>query len=71
MKEYLLQTDLSEENWTCLPFKDDMLIHVKKAFSQEDRTRRKAVVLHSYGLMCAHIEDIAGKILISGFALQD
>lgn len=32
VKEYPLQTDLSEENWTCLPFKDDMLIHVKKGF---------------------------------------
>lgn len=48
MKEYLLETDLSEENWTHLPFKDDMLIHVKKAFSQEDRAGGKAVVLHSY-----------------------
>lgn len=59
VKEYLLQTDLSEENWTCLPFKNDMLIHVKKAFSQEDRTRGKAVVLHSFGLMCARIEVIS------------
>lgn len=63
MKEYLLETDLSEENWTHLPFKDDMLIHVKKAFSQEDRAGGKAVVLHSYVLMCTHIQDIAGKIL--------
>lgn len=47
MKEYLLQTDLSKGNWTRLPFKGDMLIHVKKAFSQEDRARGKAVVLHS------------------------
>lgn len=29
------------------PFKDDMLIHVKKAFSQEDRAAGKAAVLHS------------------------
>lgn len=47
MKEYLLQTDLSKGNWTRLPFKGDMLIHVKKAFSQEDRARGNAVVLHS------------------------
>lgn len=69
MKEYLLQTDLSEENWTRLPFKDDMLIHVKKAFSQEDRAGGKAVVLHSYRLMCTHIQDITSKILMSGFPL--
>ncbi len=61
VKEYLLKTDLSEENWTRLPFKDDMLIHVKKAFSQEDRAGVKAVVLHSCGLICTHIQDIAGK----------
>lgn len=54
MKKYLLVKDLSEENWTRLPFKDGMLIHVKKAFSQEDRAGGKAVVLHSYGLMCTH-----------------
>lgn len=70
MKEYLLETDLSEENWTRLPFKDDMLIHVKKAFSQEDRAGGKAVVLHSYVLMCTHIQDITGKILMSGFAFE-
>ena len=54
VKEYLLETDLSEENWSRLPFKDDMLIHVKKAFSQEDRAAGKAAVLHSYRLMCTH-----------------
>lgn len=63
VKEHLLETDLSEENWTRLPFKDDMLIHVKKAFSQEDRAGGKAVVLHSCRLMCTHTQDIAGKIL--------
>jgi len=51
--EYLLQSDLSEENWTHLPFKNDMLIYVKNAFSQEDRVRGKAVVKHSYGIMCS------------------
>lgn len=70
MKEYLLETDLSDENWTRIPFKDDMLIHVKKAFSQEDRAGGKTVVLHSYVLMCTHIQDITGKILMSGFAFE-
>lgn len=41
VKEHLLESDLSEENWTRLPFKDNMLIHVKKAFSQGDGGRRK------------------------------
>jgi len=41
VKEYLLETDLSEENWTRLAFKDDMQIRVKKAFSQKDGGRRK------------------------------
>lgn len=58
MKKYLLETDLSEENWTRLPFKDDMLIHVKKAFSEGDRAGGKAPVLHSYGLICTYIQDI-------------
>lgn len=49
------------ENWTRLPFKDDMLIHVKKAFSQEDRAGGKAPVLHSYGLICTYIQDITPK----------
>lgn len=48
-----------------------MLIHVKKAFSQEDRAGGKAVVLHSYGLMCTHFPDNESKILMSRFALQD
>lgn len=55
MTEYPLQTDLSEENWTRLHFKDDMLIHVKKAFSQEDKAGGKAVELHSHVLMCTHV----------------
>lgn len=66
-----IRDNLSEENWTRLPFKDDMLIHVKKAFSQEDRARGKAVVLHSYRLMCTHIVDSTGKIVMTGFALKD
>lgn len=61
MKKYLLETDLSEENWTRLPFKDDMLIHVKKAFSQEDRAGGKAPVLHAYGLICTYIQDVVTK----------
>lgn len=61
VKKYLLETDLSEENWTRLPFKDDMLIHVKKAFSQEDRAGEKAPVLYAYGLICTYLQDITAK----------
>lgn len=71
MKKYLLETDLSEENWTRLPFKDDMLIHVKKAFSQEDRAGGKAPVLHSYGLICTYIQDITAKYWCQDLRLKE
>lgn len=38
-----------------------MLIHVKKAFSQEDRAGGEAARLHPYGLICTYIQDITAK----------
>lgn len=70
MKKYLLERDLSEENWTRLPFKDDMLIHVKKAFSRGGQGRRKgSSVTFIWADLHLH-PGYRGEILMSKFASE-